>query len=290
MNIIINLVDLIKSCVIGFISGSFTELAELFTKRTAMQGLRKENSPDKEKQLSQFSEELPQFYNGDIVHAINGRHSLIHKLVYPTGEPMNYNDLEPIKRTILVDLIEMKQRVDGQSYNLGQTIVKISSPETGTQYIDVTEADNLSYVAFIDEDSMLLTSCCDGKKSEWLITDNIEEFAMLSTIRQSTADYECSEDSEAYIFTCFNKHLGIMFTEIIPNIQNVELALDNVDKREPKPELLNGCYRYLNSMDAPLTEEQKQFLADHKPMEIVEKHIKYFTPDNVHVDSNVSSK
>ena len=96
----------------------------------------------------------------------------------------------------------------------------------------------------------------------------LEEFCALSVIYKSPLAAKGGDD-ETGIFTCFNKLLGVTFSEILPNLKDAKqlLTTDSIvdaEIKEPRRDLLNGCYSYLSSRNEPLSLAMKRFLNSYQ--------------------------
>ena len=276
--------DLIKTCRVDFVSNSFTELAELYIKKADIRSLLESDRSDKSERFRELLLGWPRFYAGSIVHAmanvpeINEMDFMINLL--------ECENRSSIKGNTVINLITMKQELEGQSYDLGKTMIKLSSKESKPRYVGIDEGDNYPNIILTNNDgkdtSMILAY---NYEDELVATGNIEEFSILSVIRDTTPG---NDDNENYIFTCFSGLLGIVYTTILQSINDVTLSMDsvvNVETREPSSKLVEGCYQCIKNADAPLTDLQKSFFVNFQPTrkvddmftdEVIARHIAVF--------------
>jgi len=265
--------ELIKQCIISFVSGTCNGLAELFTLGDEIRATDPTRGAAESKHLSQLLLRWPRFTFGNLVLGMTSWPNICRQEMAEKQETIEGSILLGEKGSTKIDLAKMEQTVGAQTYDLGDTMVKISSSETKTRYIEVFANDGgypmTVYLGGDSANKQLLLSFDDTDDFGVLTTDNIEDFSMLSAILKD------GKDSGAYVFTCFSKWLGVAFTEVLPSLNDAKLPLKNIEDTEitdPQADLLDGCYYYIKNMDAPLTNEQKQFFVSYQPTKTPKMH------------------
>ena len=260
--------ELIKGCRLEFVTNNFKELAELHMKKEKIRALLESKAPDKAKRLRELLYGWPKLYVGNIVWAMTA---------YPTGDSVSNEtdeagddtDASSLSHNVLIDLDKKTQSIADQSFDLGLTMVKLSSSEAKSRYLCGDDKDDHPF-------TVLISTNADGKKHLCLTSydkeddvlwaaGNVEEFSMLSVIEKATNGKDAT-DNKSYTFTCFNKRLNVAFTEVLSDIKDVPLSLDSIEGeeiKEPLKDLLDGCYYYLKNKDIPFTKAQKYFFANY---------------------------